>query len=143
MTPPTSTRLVSFTLAGRSYGIDVSVVREVLRGLPLTRVPLAPKAVAGLVNLRGQVLTAVDLREQLGLPPREDGGEPMLVVAHVGGEPVALLVDSIGSVVDVDQDQFEPPPETLVGPARHLVVGAYKLADRLVVSLDVDRAVAA
>ena len=139
-----STRLVTFTLAERSYGIDVSVVQEVLRGLPCTRVPLAPRAVAGLVNLRGQVLTAVDLREQLGLPAREDGTEPMLVVTRVDGDdPVALVVDGIGSVVDVEPELFEPPPDTLLGPARELIVGVYKLADRLLLTLDVDKAVAA
>lgn len=138
-----STRLVTFTLCDRSYGIDVSVVQEVLRGLPRTRVPLAPRALAGLVNLRGQVLTALDLREPLGLPPREDGTEPMLVVAHADGEPVALLVDSIGAVVDVEPEQFEPPPDTLIGPGRQLILGVYKLTGRLLVSLDVDKAVAA
>lgn len=138
-----STRLVTFTLGERSYGIDVSVVQEVLRGLPRTRIPLAPRALAGLINLRGQVLTAVDLRAQLGLPPREDGIEPMLVVTHVDGEPVALLVDSIGAVVDVEPEQFEPPPDTLVGPTRELILGAYKLTDHLLLSLDVDKAVAA
>jgi purine-binding chemotaxis protein CheW len=138
-----STRLVTFTLGRRWYGIDVSVVQEVLRGLPRTRIPLAPRALAGLINLRGQVLTAVDLRAQLGLPPREDGTEPMLVVTHVDGEPVALLVDSIGAVVDVEPEQFEPPPDTLVGPTRELILGAYKLTDHLLLSLDVDKAVAA
>ena len=138
-----STRLVTFTLGGRWYGVDVSAVQEVLRGLPRTRIPLAPRALAGLINLRGQVLTAVDLRAQLGLPPREDGTEPMLVVIHVDGEPVALLVDSIGAVVDVEPEQFEPPPDTLVGPTRELILGAYKLTDHLLLSLDVDKAVAA
>lgn len=138
-----STRLVTFTLGRRWYGVDVSAVQEVLRGLPRTRIPLAPRALAGLINLRGQVLTAVDLRAQLGLPPREDGTEPMLVVTHVDGEPVALLVDSIGAVVDVEPEQFEPPPDTLVGPTRDLILGAYKLTDHLLLSLDVDKAVAA
>jgi purine-binding chemotaxis protein CheW len=136
-------RLVTFTLGGRSYGLDVNAVQEVLRGLPRTRIPLAPRALAGLINLRGQVLTAVDLREQLGLPAREDGMEPMLVVTHVDGETVALLVDSIGSVVDVEPEQFEPPPDTLVGPARELILGVYKLPDHLLLSLDVEKAVAA
>ncbi len=138
-----STRLVTFTLDARLYGVEVSWVQEVLRGLPRTRIPLAPPAMAGLINLRGQVLPAVDLRVQLGLPARVGDDEPMLVVVRVGGEPLALLVDSIGAVVDVEQDQFEPPPDTLAGPVREIVVGAYKLPDRLLLSLDVDRAVAA
>ena len=138
-----STRLVTFTLDDRSYGIDVTAVQEVLRGLPRTRIPLAPSALSGLINLRGQVLTAIDLREQLALPARRAGLDPMLIVIRVTGEPVALLVDSIGSVVDVEDDQFEPPPDTLNGPTRELIRGAYKLSDRLLLSLDVDRAVAA
>jgi purine-binding chemotaxis protein CheW len=138
-----STRLVTFTLDGRCYGVDVDAVQEVLRGLPRTRIPLAPHALAGLINLRGQVLTAIDLREQLGLPVRDAEREPMLVVIRVAGEPAALLVDTIGAVVDVDERQFELPPETLTGPCRDLVLGAYKLTDRLLLALDVDRAVAA
>lgn len=138
-----STRLVTFALDGRRYGVAVDAVQEVLRGQPRTRVPLAPATVAGLINLRGQVLTAIDLREQLGLPAYSGEEEPMLVVIRVAGEPVALLVDSIGSVVDVDADQFESPPDTLTGIARDLILGAYKLQDQLLLALDVDRAVAA
>jgi purine-binding chemotaxis protein CheW len=138
-----SNRLVTFTLGGRAYGVRVEAVQEVLRGLPRTRIPLASRTLAGLINLRGQVLTAIDLREQLGLRPRPEDLEPMLVVIRVAGEPVALLVDSIGAVVDVGSDQFEPPPDTLTGVSRDLVLGAYKLADSLLIALDVDRAVAA
>ena len=138
-----SARLVTFRLDDRTYGVDVDAVQEVLRGLPRTRIPLAPRALAGLINLRGQVLTALDLREQLGLPARDPGTEPMLVVIRVAGEPAALLVDSIGAVVDVEDEQFEPPPDTLTGPSRALILGAYKLPDRLLLALDVDRAVAA
>lgn len=138
-----STRLVTFTLDDRTYGVGVAAVQEVLRGLPRTRIPLAPRTLAGLINLRGQVLSAVDLREQLELPARQEDDEPMLVVIRVAGEPVALLVDSIGSVVDVDDTQFEPPPDTLTGRSRELILGAYKLDTRLLLALDVARAVAA
>jgi len=138
-----STRLVTFTLDGRLYGVDVNAVQEVLRGQPQTRIPLAPDSVSGLINLRGQVLSAIELRAQLGLSDREDEHEPMLVVVRVGGEPIALLVDSIGAVIDVEDEQFEQPPDTLAGPSRDLLIGAYKLDDRLLLALDVDRAVAA
>ncbi|WP_121258852.1 chemotaxis protein CheW [Nocardioides ferulae] len=137
-----STRLVTFTLDGRLYGVDVDAVQEVLRGLPRTRIPLAPTTLAGLINLRGQVLSAVDMREQLGLPPRAADEEPMLVVIRVAGEPVALLVDTIGAVVDVEDDQFESPPDTLSGTARDLLLGAYKLDHQLLLALDVAKAAA-
>lgn len=138
-----STRFVTFTLDGRLYGVRVESVQEVLRGLPRTRIPLAPSTMAGLINLRGQVLSALDLREQLGLPPRDEEADQMLVVIRVAGESIALLVDSIGAVVDVEEDQFESPPDTLTDPSRDLLLGAYKLEKNLLLALDVDRAVAA
>lgn len=138
-----TTRMVTFTLDGRLYGVDVDAVQEVLRGQTRTRIPLAPGTLAGLINLRGQVLSAIELRVQLGLPDRDAETEPMLVVIRVDGEPVALLVDTIGSVVDVDSDQFESPPDTLSGTSREMLLGAYKLDDQLLLALDVDRAVAA
>ncbi|MBB3041669.1 chemotaxis protein CheW [Nocardioides soli] len=138
-----SARLVTFTLDGHLYGVDVTAVQEVLRGQPQTRIPLAPDAVSGLINLRGQVMSAVELRVRLGLPDRREDQEPMLVVVRVAGETIALLVDTIGAVMDVDDEQFEPPPDTLAGPGREFLVGAYKLEDQLLLSLDVDRAAAA
>lgn len=138
-----STRLVTFTLDGRLYGVDVGLVQEVLRGQPQTRIPLAPSSVSGLINLRGQVLSAIELRARLGLPDRSRDQEAMLVVVRVQGEAVALRVDSIGAVIDVDDEQFELPPDTLTGPAREFLLGAYKLEDRLLLALDIARAVAA
>ena len=138
-----SARLVTFTLDGRLYGVDVNAVQEVLRGLPRTRIPLAPETVSGLINLRGQVMGAVELRARLGLSDRVDDQEPMLVVVRVSGETVALLVDTIGAVIDVDDHQFELPPDTLAAPAREFLHGAYKLDDQLLLALDVERAVAA
>lgn len=136
------TQLVTFTLDRYVFGVEVSSVQEVLRGQDRTRVPLAPATLAGLINLRGQVLPAVELRAVFGLPAREDD-DAMMVLIRVDGEPVAFLVDSIGSVVTVSPDQFEPPPDTLSGATRELIRGAYKLDGQLLLSLDVGRAVAA
>ena len=138
-----SNRLVTFTLDGRLYGVDVASVQEVLRGQPQTRIPLAPESVSGLINLRGQVLSAVELRARLGLPDRAADQDAMLVVVRVAGETIALLVDTIGAVIDVDEEQFELPPDTLTGPSREFLHGAYKLEDQLLLALDIDRAVAA
>lgn len=134
------TSLVTFTLAEHTYCVDVTRVQEVLRPQPRTRIPLAPPAVAGLINLRGQVMTAIDLRTQLDLPPRPDGHEPMVVVIRVPGDPVALLVDTIGSVVEADDADFEVSPPTLAANIRDLVHGAYKTPDSLLLALDIDRA---
>lgn len=138
-----SNRLVTFTLDGHLYGVDVASVQEVLRGQPQTRIPLAPESVSGLINLRGQVLSAVELRARLGLPDRAVDTEAMLVVVRVAGETIALLVDTIGAVIDVDEEQFELPPDTLTGPSREFLHGAYKLEGQLLLALDIERAVAA
>lgn len=138
----TTKQYATFWLGSGLYGVEVERVREVLRGQHLTRVPLAPTTIAGLINLRGQVVTTVDLHERFE-GGDERNGDSMLVVVMVGDESVALLVDRIGGVVDVDSEQFEPPPDTLGGTVRELVTGAYKLDGQLLLSLDVDAAVAA
>src|SRR3954469_15446855 len=113
-----SKQYATFWLADALCGIEVERVREVLRQQDIPHVPLAPTTVAGLINLRGQVVTTIDLRERLDLGAGNEDDLPMLVVVLVAGESIALLVDRIGGVVDVDDDQFEPPPDTLAGPAR-------------------------
>jgi len=134
---------VTFTLGDHLYGVDVARVQEVLRAQARARVPLAPEVVSGLVNLRGQVVLTIDLRTRLGLAARPGDTEPMMVVAQVDGEPVSMLVDEIGDVLDLGAGTFEAPPETLPAALRGLVVGAHKLTDRLLLVLDVDEAVAA
>jgi purine-binding chemotaxis protein CheW len=135
------TTLTTFTVDGYLFGIDVATVQEVIRPQEMTRVPLAAEAVGGLINLRGQVVTAVDLRVRLGLPPRDAEKAAMNVVVRTPDGAVSLLVDTIGDVVETSNDVFEAPPETLTGPARRLVQGAYKLDGRLLLALDVTRAV--
>jgi purine-binding chemotaxis protein CheW len=133
----------TFWLGNGLYGIEVERVREVLRQQAITSVPLAPPTVAGLINLRGQVVTAIELRERLGRPPRPDGTDAVVIVVRLHGEAVSLLVDSIADVVDVDAKDFEAPPDTLDGQARELIRGAYKLDGKLLLALDVQKAVGA
>jgi purine-binding chemotaxis protein CheW len=109
--------------------------------LELTRIPLAPDVISGLINLRGQIVTGIDLRRRLELPPRPPTLQPMNVVIHTGEEAISLLVDTIGAVITVDPDTFEKPPETLTGVARDLILGAYKLKDRLLLALDIDKVI--
>jgi purine-binding chemotaxis protein CheW len=123
-------------------GIDVQQIQEVIRYQGMTRVPLAPAAVSGLINLRGQIVTAIDLRRRLDLPLRKPDESPMNVVVRDGENAVSLLVDRIGDVLEVDDDLFESPPSTVRSSARELIIGAYKLPDRLLLVLDTDRALA-
>jgi len=133
-------QLATFKLDNRLYGVDVERVQEALRLHNRTRVPQAPKEVAGLVNLRGQVVLLVDLRARLGREPYADDDEPMMVVVKVDGEPISLLVDQVGDVLELDSDQFGPPPPTLEPALRDVVRGVYSLEDGLLLSLDVDLA---
>jgi len=136
-----SRQFATFEVAGQLFGVEVHTVQEVLSYNEYTPVPLAPAAVGGLFNLRGQVIAAVDLRVQLGLPRQALRGPVMNVILRGDGEPVSLLVDKIGEVVDLDDEAFELPPDTLSGPTRELVVGTYKMAGRLMLALDVAQAV--
>lgn len=131
----------TFLLDGLYFGIDVLQVQEVIRHQAMTRVPLAPPVVRGLINLRGQIVTAVDLRRRLELPDRAEDALPVNVVVRTEDGAVSLLVDEIGDVLDVPAEAFERPPETLRGTARELIRGAYKLDGRLLLILDTDRAV--
>jgi purine-binding chemotaxis protein CheW len=131
----------TFFIDSLFFGVDVMRVQEVLRGQEMTRVPLAPAVVQGLINLRGQIVTAIDLRRRLEL--RDRGGEraPMNVVVRTDDGAVSLLVDDIGDVIKVQTDTFEPPPETLTGVTRHLIRGIHKLEKQLLLVLDIDRTV--
>jgi len=126
----------TFWVGSLYLGTDVHRVQEVMRTLEMTPVPLAPHAVRGLINLRGQIVTAIDLRRRLGLPDRAAGVEPMNVVMRTDDGAVSLLVDEIGDVIEVIESAFEPPPDTLQGDARQLIKGVYKLNGQLLLILD-------
>jgi purine-binding chemotaxis protein CheW len=123
------------------FGIPVLRVQEVISYQAMTRVPLAPPVLCGLINLRGQIVTAIDMRRRLDMPERPEGELPMNVVLNTAGGAVSLLVDDIGDVVEVTDSIHEPPPETLRGVAKELIRGVYKFDGRLLLELDVDRSV--
>src|SRR5579863_10369461 len=130
----------TFYLENYFFGIELLNVQEVLQQLELTEVPLAPYVVRGLMNLRGQIVVAVDLRRQLNLPERAAEQVPMNVLVRDGDEAISLLVDDIGDVVEVGEDTFEPPPETLQGKVRSVILGVHKLEKQLMHVLDTERA---
>lgn len=131
----------TFRLGGHLFGVPVETVQEVLRQQDVTVVPLAAPAVRGLINLRGQIVVTVDLRAQMGLPPRdEDTPTTNVVVRNLEGA-TSLLVDEIGDVLEPDLDRFEAPPETVPSRVRDLVVRVCKLEHDLMLVLDTDKAV--
>ena len=129
----------TFRLGSLFFGLEVHHVQEVLKYRELTQVPLAPPEVRGLINLRGQIVTAIDLRRRLGLPERSEGMKPMNIVVRSHEGIVSLLVDEIQDVLSVSDDLFEPPPETLDDNTRRLLSGVYKLEKTLLLRLDLDR----
>ena len=129
----------TFFIGDQFYGIPVADVQEVLQSQPLTRAPLAPAAVAGLMNLRGQIVTAVDVSRVLRSEAAQQTEDKMnLVIRHESSE-VSLLVDSIGDVVPVDEEAVERPPETLQGVAREFIRGISALEGKLLLLVDVHR----
>lgn len=131
-------QLCTFHVDDLFLGIDVQEVQEVIRYQEMTRIPLAPDAINGLINLRGQIVTAIDLRCRLDLRLRDENELPMNVVVRDGENAVSLLVDRIGDVVEVADELFEPPPSTVVPKLRELIRGAYKLTDCLLLVLDTE-----
>lgn len=121
------------------FGIEVLKVQEVLRYLEMTSVPLAPDVIQGLINLRGQIVTAVDMRRRLGLAKREEGQAPMNMVVRSDDGAVSLLVDEIGDVLEVRADSYEPAPENMPREQREMIEGVYKLDGNLLLVLNTER----
>jgi purine-binding chemotaxis protein CheW len=136
----TTTLYSTFTVEDRYVGIPVDRVQEVLLAQPLTPVPLAHDHISGLLNLRGQIVTAIDLRARMGLPPRDADTPSANVIVTTDDGPLSLLVDRLGDVVPVDDASFEPPPDTLDAEVARSIKGAFKLDDALLLDLDLDEA---
>ena len=137
----TARRLCMVLIGGRWYGLPVERVQEVLRHTGLTSVPLAPPLVAGLLNLRGQIVEALDPRVPLGLAGKTTERPSVNVILRTPAGPVSLLADDIGDVVEVPEDGAEPPPSTVGDSIRRLISATCTLEDRLLPVLDVDRVI--
>ena len=133
---------VTLNLAGQLCGVPVSAVRDVLRQQPISPVPLAPPDVAGNLNLRGRIVTAIDLRRRLQLPPSPAGTQPMAVVTENDGELYALLVDQVCEVISPERTRFEPNPQTLPPAWTRYSAGLFRLENALMIVLDLNRLLA-
>jgi purine-binding chemotaxis protein CheW len=138
---PASEQFSTFFVADLFFGVDVLNVQEVLRFQPMTPVPQAPEVIEGLINLRGQIVTAIDMRKRLRLPARAGDKSPMNMVVRTTDGAVSLLVDEIGDVLEMDAATYERTPENLDPAARELIRGVHKLKGRLLLILDAERTV--
>lgn len=132
-------QLVTFYLDGEFFGIQVGRVQEILLAQQMTPVPNSSDEVVGLINLRGQIVTAIDLRKVLGLEAPEEIANQTNVIINFQDSADSLLVDKIGDVLEVAASKIEPPPSSMKGIERKNVEGVCKLEDTLLVILDVDR----
>lgn len=129
-------QVCTFTVGDLTFGVDVQNVHEVIRAQQMTRVPMAPSVVRGLINLRGRIVTAVDMRARLQFEPLDSEEEPMNVVVHSEEGAVSLLVDEIGDVLNVEQSLRARPPASLSPIVGDLVESVYKLEGDLLLVLD-------
>jgi purine-binding chemotaxis protein CheW len=136
------TSFLTLTVAEQTCGVPVMSVRDVLGTQAITRIPLSPPEVAGSLNLRGRIVTAVDLRRRLALPPRAAGTTAMSVVVEQGGELYSLLADGVGEVMPLLEVEFAPNPPTLDPLWRDVSRGVYRQDGRLLILLDVEKVLA-
>ncbi|MDZ3836859.1 MAG: chemotaxis protein CheW [Rhodospirillales bacterium] len=129
---------LTFSVDRQLFGLPLASVSDVLDARPLTPVPLAPPEVAGSLNLRGRIITAIDVRRRLGLPAMTPGSEHMSIVTESEGELFNLIVDTVGEVIAVGDDQFEDNPVTLDAGWRRFSAGIYRLEEGLMVVLNVE-----
>jgi len=134
--------LVMLTIADQLCGVPVLSVRDILGEQPITRIPLAPSNVAGSLNLRGRIVTAIDLRRRLGVPPTPVGMPRMSVVTEYRGDLYALLVDQVNEVMTPPESNYERNPPSLPPSWAEFCNGIYRLQTRLMVLLDIDRILA-
>ncbi len=126
----------TFYIDQHLFGSEAVAVQEVLLHQQLTPVPLAPNDVLGVINLRGQIITAIDLRKRLGFEPGNGAATSVSVVAFVQEELVNFMVERIGEIVEIDIDELVVIPDTLQGAAKELLIGAYKMSEQLLLILD-------
>jgi len=134
-------QLATFTVGKFLFGIDVLNVQEVLRFQRMTKVPLAPPVIVGLINLRGQIVPAIDMRCRLFLEPRGAEESSMNMVVRSEDGAVSLLVDEIGDVLELKPNAFEHTPANVAANVREMIRGVYKLKDRLLFVLDTEKTV--
>jgi purine-binding chemotaxis protein CheW len=131
-------QLISFTVGEEEYGLELLCVKEVIRVRQVTWLPRAPSCVKGIINLRGDVIPIVDLRERFGLEAAEQTAMSRVIVVEVDGQAVGMTVDSASQVLRVPADQFDPPPPVMGKASRDFITAVGKLGDRLVIMIDVD-----
>lgn len=132
---------VTMIVSGQLFGVPVLEVHDVFVPSRLAHVPMAPPEVAGILNLRGRIVTAIDLRVRLGYEPRDAGAQTMAVVIEYHGEPYSLLVDAVGEVLSLEASAFERNPSNLDPKLRDVSEGIFRLDEKLMVVIQLDKVI--
>lgn len=133
----TTTEILSTFHVGDFYcGIHTKEVIELTKDLEVTPVPLAPPSILGLLNLRGQIVTAIDMRVRLSCERKEISSDSIGIFYKHSGSFFSFIVDRVNEIIELDEKDFEPPPSNLTGPALNFVAGVYKMPGRLLLVLD-------
>ena len=135
----TTDQMISFAISEEDYGVDIQTVKEVIRHREITRLPKAPPFVKGVINLRGDVIPIVDLRERFDMEQQEYTDMTRVMVVEVGGRSIGMVVDSVSHVLRIEQDQIEPPPPCVGKISEEYIRGVGKVAEKLIVLLNIDK----
>lgn len=134
-----SSQLITFSLADEEFGIEILNIKEIIRMVPVTRVPRAPEFIEGVVNLRGQIIPIVDLRKRMGFPGAERTQQCRIIVIMIAQQLVGFVVDSVAQVLRLDKKSIEPPPPVVARISTEYIRGVGKLDDRLIILLNFDK----
>ena len=135
----TEMKVIVFQLNHEEYGVDIMQVRSIEKMLPITRVPRAPGFVKGVINLRGVVTPVVDLRKRFSFSELEETEETRIIIVHVDGTEVGLIVDGASDVIDLNEEQIEPPSDLVGGVKAEYLQGVANLEDRLLIMLNLKK----
>jgi purine-binding chemotaxis protein CheW len=136
------TQYCTFFIDGALFGLEIEHIQEIIRYQEMTRIPLAPREVAGLMNLRGQIVPAIDLRRCFAMPEQASELMPTNIVIQTADGAVSLLTDDIGDILALSEETFELPPDNLRGPVRAIIRGVHKLSRGLMMVLSIEAVIA-
>jgi len=131
-------QFISFSVGDEEYGLELLRVKEVIRVREITWLPKAPSFVKGIINLRGDVIPIIDLRDKFGLEAKEATANTRVIVVEVEGKLMGMIVDSASQVVRIPADQIDPPPPVLGGFSQEFITGVGKMEDKLIILLNSD-----
>lgn len=132
-------QLVTFKLGPEEFGVDILKVQEIIRMMPITKVPNAPQFVEGVINLRGKVIPVIDMRKRFGMAGCQRDNNTRIMVMDLQGQVVGFVVDAVSEVLRIPESTVEAPPAVVAGIGSEYMRGVGKLQDRLLILLDLDR----